>query len=199
MKLIKINYNNLAIKKPKKIYPEFSCFRRIYLENDNIIKKIFVKNIKTNLEQEPFFSNIFGELYITGTKSNEKILVFYVDNNTKDYTSDSFLQEETKEVIISLEGHYSNKVYNIKQSFEPIKQTVNVTPKCNNGLCCCDELCADETHEGYYEDNTFYLTKNNETGELSTIMNANHQEKYYDKNRIKLYIYDKHSQKYIEL
>jgi hypothetical protein len=90
MKLIKINYNNLAVKKPKNLVPEFFMFRRVFLNDDGIYeRKIFLKKINGRFDVEPYYTNVFAEFSV-----DDKLL-FYADIHSEETSFSNVLNKET--------------------------------------------------------------------------------------------------------
>lgn len=189
MKLIKINYNNLAVKKPKELTPEIFMFRRVFLNDDGTCeRKIFLKKFDGRFDLEPYYTNIFAEFSIND------ILLFYADKYLKETSLSNVLDKEPLSLKVDINGYYINEVYNFKNKFSVIKN-LDITPICSNEFFCTEEdLYADTYHEGYLFENNFYYNEGHTIN-----IEVKDQEKCYDKNSESFFIYNAKENKYIEI
>lgn len=187
MKLIKINYNNLAVRKPKNLTPEFFIFRRVFLnDNGTCERKIFLKKINGRFDLEPYYTNVFAEFSINN------ILLFYADKHSEEINFYNILDKETLLLKIDINGYYINEVFNFKNKFSIIKN-LPITPVCCDELYCTEEdLYVDTYHEGYLFENKFYYNE-----EHTIEIEVKDQEKCYDKESKSFFIYN--DNKYIEI
>lgn len=189
MKLIKINYNNLAVKKPKTLTPGISMFRRVFLNDDGTCeRKIFFKKINGRFDLEPYYTNVFAEFSI------DDILMFYADRYSEGISLYSNLKKETLLLRVDINGYYINEVFDFKNKFSIIRN-LPITPVCSEELCCSEEdLYVDTCHEGYLFENKFYYDKDHKIE-----IKVNNQEKCYDNESESFFIYNANEDKYIEI
>ena len=188
MEIIKVNYNNVAVKKPQAVAPFFFCYRK-YGQEDNE-KMIFII-VQDGLEAEPFFTDFYFEVYI------DDLLVTYLTKNSEHkivITNEELFSKTTINVRIS--GYYTdgrNKKY-----FQQVIRQVKTIPYCSENVFCSEDIKANDFIEGYIVNKSFYLTKINDrvyTDEVTKQQGVI----YYDHNTESLYNWFSSSNKFIKL
>ena len=164
MNVIKVNFDNAYIKRPKKIEPSVQAYKYIKVES-NFSYKVLRLTIYTNIEQEPFYTDFVFDVYINNvlvsriTKDSRKegnaFIIEFTDRTL--FTADS--------LAITIDGEYKNE--------QGYTYSVNSKYKIYNYPVCSDDIfCSEYTYVsdyingsnifGFYneDDGKFYYDKN---------------------------------------
>lgn len=158
MKVIKVNYNNVAIKKPREMEPSYFCYR--FTRNVNgVTENVLCIEIDSKLSEDNFYENFIFDIYVDG------ILMIYINKN---HTTNSAgrhvvefinLKQMNKETIyVQLKGTYIDR-FNGTQAF--IKEAVKVFNGfvASEDLYCGENIVCNEYLHGYLYNNKFYTSK----------------------------------------
>jgi len=158
MKAIKVNYNNAAVKKPKDLFPSFTCYRYQELDKGTPVKKIRI-TIDSKIDTEPIFNyyqfNVYANDRFLGTITPGSSQVIEV----KDIAELSYEYFE-----IGIEGFYQT-FFGTKYPF--VKRTVKVYnyPVVSEELVCSESIYCSDYIYGYLVDGVFYTNRIETNGE----------------------------------
>ena len=164
MNVIKVNFDNAYIKRPKKIKPSVQAYKYIKIENTHSYKVLRL-TIYTNIEEEPFYTDFVFDVYINNvlvsriTKDSHKegnaFIIEFTDRTL--FTADS--------LAITIDGEYTNE--------QGYTYSINTKNKIYNYPVCSDDIyCSEYT---YVSD---YINGSNIFG----FYNEDDEKFYYDKN-----------------
>ena len=132
MESIKINYNNAAIKMPKKIMPAIYVFR------DRINRKAML-HITNNLYQETYFSNYSFEIYINN------VLKHYIDvYSGMEFDINDVNLYETNSTVVTIKGYYVGNTNAFKYEIANYSFIAQIKSVCSENFICCKDNEVDE-------------------------------------------------------
>lgn len=188
MTVIRVNYNNAAIKKAALILPELFCYK---------IDKVLRIDIEPHIKDEPYYKEFMFEIYIDGE------LITYITQGHPNENGLYYIEITTEEIVnkatfyIYAKGYYLNK-QNEKYNFETAHQLILTYPKASESIVCSELLKVSDITYGYLYNNEFYLTKIDET--YSDKINPEEiTGQYYDYNSENVYEWDRNTAQYIQL
>lgn len=175
-----INYNNITITKPNKIYPEFFIERSERTNPNGTLDQIIKIKISDKLKEQMymFYENYIFEVYMNDRLvkniSKENKIVYKEQEDGSFETEEKILNEielinieefKKKFIQIQIKGYYysnTNKTY-----FETNKVKLSVRPTCGTNLKCGDNIKPVNLIDGYYYNGKFYLTKETVDNEIN--------------------------------
>lgn len=193
MNLIKVNFNNLAVKKPRQLVPYFYCYKYEDLNEDNTISKTLRIEVNDRLTEEPYYVGYAFEIYINN------VLVSYITNNTNSYVEirnfDAFSLESFN---VKIKGYYIDESQ-IKHSFETnYIEIYNYVVAKENQVCSERVLCTDYLY-GYMYEGNFYTTiiqDGNNTTYNGIVDPITFDGRYIDLNTKIVYKWDRTNQEF---
>lgn len=152
MNVIKTNYNNAFVKKPKVISPSFSAFRDIHVNEDESITKRIILTIYNNMAKEPFFTDyhiyvyINNELFCSCNKRSNNIIIIEEDQIENILTP-----------TITITGYYINE-NGYEVPFDPVEAYLVYGAICSTKIKCSNRIKVTHINQAYLnvEDNLLY-------------------------------------------
>lgn len=180
MNVIKVNYNNLYVRKPKSIHPFFFCYKKLGFNGETNKVIIVIQNM---MFSEPYFNN-----FVFTVRINEDIIKYIDLNSNNKIIVEDENYSSIKGLYVSISGFYT-KDGKHKYEFNPIISEVKTFPYCSDYTLCSEDLFVGQFEEGYLIDNKFYLTKVSDTIYTDEV-EYDENIYYYDINYNKIYTYD---------
>ena len=158
MNIIKVNYNNAAVKKAKELIPVCFCYRYSRLGNDGV-ENVFCIEVDARINEESFYVNFLFEVYVN------EILVGYINKDTEENEAGRYVIElvnneqvdmNQDKILVQIKGTYVNEFGN-EYSF--IKDMISVYNyfTVNEELFCDENIFCNDCLYAYLHEGSFYV------------------------------------------
>ena len=202
MNIIKVNYNNAAVKLPKKLVPSAFCYKYERVV-DGVTENVIIVEIDSKLKEENFYDKFLFEVLINGdvmSYANENITVnshgrYVVEIVNCEYINANIL-------TVKVKGKYYSKngtEYDIETELPSIRGCL----VCSDDLYCDDNLICNECTGGYLHNNVFYLERTGAEGSYEYSEAIDHTDPncfdgiFVDKDTGLCYKWDRESSSYV--
>lgn len=191
MSIIKVNYNNAAIKKPTKLIPYFYCFKFEELNQDGTFNKVLRIEVDSRIDEESFFDGYVFEVYLNDN------LIAYITKTSDQYielVNDECFSDES--FNIRLKGYYTD-IFDNQYKFTTEYVEIFNYILCSNIWVCSERiLCTDYLYGYINNDFTIFYTTYDGLDYDGEVDPTSFNGRYIDIPSRKVYKWDSNESKY---
>ena len=148
MNVIKVNFDNAYVKKPKQLYPNVHVYKYNKIVSGTVVK-ILRLEVLPRLEEEPFYTNFVFDISLNDTPIARIKPNSYHEGNKYivEFTDRSFLLAEF--FIVKFDGEYNNEI-GYQQLVTGWTKKIYTSPYCGEEVVCSEKTYVSEYINGTY-------------------------------------------------
>ena len=202
MNVIKVNYNNAAVKIPKKLVPTAFCYKYERVV-DGVHENVIVVEIDPKLNEESFYKKFLFEVLINGD-----VMSYSSENIQKNSQGRYYIEIVNCEhmnsniITVKVKGKYYSD-NGIEYDIETDLPSIRGCLVCSDDLYCNENLLCNECTGGYFNDGVFYSVRTGTPGAYEYSEPADHSDPncfngiFIDKDTGICYKWDSESNSYV--